>query len=733
MSIYTRRFTENPGLDVLLEIESVNIIDETPPKGFIAKGSGTALLLGEFENGPFETPTEVVGTTDLLSVFGNFGYTYSDVTGSNPSARSRLVDGTIHPEYWNGNGMVALNGKKFAKLLIVRVDTSVGSVSFSRLASIPGIFRPTYDLEPGQTLSFSTDTVGPTTVTFAAAAAQVTGVGGVFAGVVAGDYIDLAYDAETTIRTTFLTGDTTIAKVVSRINQAFGFNFAADDGTGELQLTGRIRGTDGLVNVVGGSGAIVATFGLAVGAVAGSGSVPNIDQVTIPQLNALIVLADPNVGVVRAADNRPLIYNLSNTGVASIEVHSTSTAIDFGFTLDDPVTQTSATEDVLIPAGTRVRNAAAEEWVTMQDITAVAGEFDGWEVKVRPADDDGTSLAALAGTVNVVPFSIAGGLFTVSNPLPLSAALSEHDLDLKYLDALEKTLDLNTIARESNLIWSARQSNLIRRALVSNAALASSVGCRGRMAVIRPPKGTTRTQAEGIVEPGVQAYRFERDRAVYTYPMVRAYMPGIAKRGTAGGVGFTSDGFIDIGSDGFMVSVCSRLAAEQNPGQLTTFLNAIVDLESGDEYRGWVMDDYIKFKKVGIAAPRLDEGIAIFQSGITVVDPVTTSELTRISRRRMADEIQDNLALLVKEDGKRLNTKTRRDNIVLKVDGYLHDLKTNERIEGYEIDPNSANTPTLLGAGMYIVKIKVRTFASLDSIVFSTSIGEQVTIEEVTQ
>lgn len=732
MSVYTRRFTEDPGVSVLLDIESVNIIDLEPPEAFAGLGTGTAILVAEFEDGPYEEVTEVFGPTDLVQTFGDFGYTYDGVKGNNPSARSRYADGAIVPEYWNGNGMVSLNGKTFRRLILVRVDTSVGYVRFTRLAALAGAFKPTYNLEPGQILTVQTDLVGATNVTFNAAAATITGVGGAFTPA-AGDYIDLAYDGNATVRVTFQAGDVTLAAVVSRINTAFGFAFAADN-AGELQFTGRRRGTAGEVNIVGGSGTTVTDFGHVVGVTPGTGNVADIDAVTVAEVNTLVTAAIPALKVMRDAEQNIVIYNTDTSGVAEVEVVSaTTTALDFEFPLDEAGEQATADEDVTIPAGTRVRNAGADEWVTTQSVTAVAGEFTDWDAKVRHADDDGTGAAAPVGTVNVIPFPVAGGIYAGTNPLPLSAALTELEIDSKYYDAIQKTLDLNTVAREANFIWAARQSNIIRRGLRENVITASKIGCRGRMTAIRPPMGTTRLVARGNAEPGIGAYR--HDRVVYCFPGVSTYVPGIATRGTAGGTGFTANGVINQGADGFAISVMCRLPSEENPGQLTTFMDAVQGLESGVEYVGWVMDDYKAFKRAGIMAVRMDDGIAIFQSGVTSVDPGTYPARVRITRRRMADEIQDSLAAIAKNYGKKLSNRQRRQQFVIDCKDFMESLlsvndPTKQRIDSYNIDPNRSNTTTSLAAGLYYVYVKAKTYPSLDSIVLETEIGENVSISE---
>ena len=115
-------------------------------------GSGMALCVGEFENGPFATPYQVLSGGDLRTTFGDFGYVYGSLVAQNPCARSRKADNAVNAEFWNGNGMVALSGKTFAQLTICRVDTSVGSVSFSREASLLGSAKVAYSLITGQHL-----------------------------------------------------------------------------------------------------------------------------------------------------------------------------------------------------------------------------------------------------------------------------------------------------------------------------------------------------------------------------------------------------------------------------------------------------------------------------------------------------------------------------------------------------------------------------------------------------
>src|SRR5580692_7011496 len=117
MSSFIRRFTFDPGNDVLLNIESVNILDLDPPAALQGVGTGTVMAVGEFEDGPFNFNLEVDTPTTFSNAFGTIGYTYAGVGANNPSAIARKADSAVSPEYWNGNTLVQLTGKQYSRLL----------------------------------------------------------------------------------------------------------------------------------------------------------------------------------------------------------------------------------------------------------------------------------------------------------------------------------------------------------------------------------------------------------------------------------------------------------------------------------------------------------------------------------------------------------------------------------------------------------------------------------------
>lgn len=855
MSVFIRRYTFDPGNEVLLEIESVNILDLDPPASISGIGTGTVICVGEFENGPFAASDgvaemkrgvyEVAGATDFVNSYGTLGYSYAGVDANNPCARSRKADGATTGETWNGNGFVQLSGKKFRRLLIARVDTSVGSVQFTRQAFLTGAAAFSYNLESGQTFILTVNGT-TTTATFTAAAATVTSGAGTYPTTFAGgETLTLGYDDAANFTTTFLDADETQAQVIARINAAAGFTFAADAGGGTTSLTGIKKGTAGQVRVVSGSAGVLATLGLVAADTAGTGNVQNIDSVTFEEVKAVVEAAISTVKVSKDSQGRLRVGMTYTSAHDWMTFGSTSTATELGFTsaehtsnsgyaylrsgaaagygsigagqtmtlgYDDAAnfvvtfeagdgsqaaiiarinqyagytmaraidathielrgnanggqvrvvsgsgtvladlafTAGTATATALsagkIPAGTVVQNAdGSKKYVTMQDtavsiaaLTGVTASGVGpYTVKVRHALDDGTgATTAVAGTITAVERQVDLGSFKVENIATLAVALTESAIDAAYASAISATIDTNGVSKEANVIFSARQSNAIRKALRTNAINASGSGCFGRMACVRPPLGTAKATAlSGAAEPGVGATRDQR--VVYCYPGANTFVPMIAKRGLAGGTGFTADGNVDVGADGFMASILSQLPPEENPGQITSFLSAVNGVESSANAQGFQEQDYIQFRAKGIAALRIEEGTAFFQSGVTSVDPGTTPQLRNIARRRMADFIQDTLARRSKAFGKKLSTFVRRKALTNEIRQFLESLlsRTNpafQRIAGYTVDDKSGNTADTLAQGLYRIIIKVRTLASLDAIVLQTTIGESVEVEEL--
>ncbi len=837
MGMFIRRFLFDPGDTVLLEIESVNILDLEPPAAISGVGTGTVICVGEYENGAYNTPTQVGSATDFVNTFGELGYNYAGVPGNNPSARSRTADGALTAEYWNGNAFVQLNAKRFSSMICVRVDTSVGAVQMNRQAYVTGAAAFRYVLTSGQILSLDIG-AAPVSATFTGVAAVLTSGSGTYPTFSGGETLTIGYDDAANFQVTFLSTDTTRAAVVARINTYAGFTFAGTGSGTTITLTSIRKGTGGQVRVVSGSSGVLTALGLSAGTTIGTGNVSDIGAVTFPEIKSIVQAAVSGtlveqdsqgrlriskvyvasgdyitVGTATTATGLGFAVGLSNSNTGYAALRTTAGTYPTGFTGGETLTlgvdaeanftvtfSASATTQAQviieinaaagytmavtysstvfimrgranggqvrvvaasagavttalglsvqttiisspvlagsIPAGTVLSNTAnTNVFVLTKSIAITVATVGAYTGSVRHALDDGTGVLAASGTIVVVQQPPDLGSFSVVNAVATTAALTETQIDAAYVTALASTIDLGSIARVANIVISARQSNTVRRAIRANVLDASANGMFGRIGIVRPPLGTAKALAKsGIAEPGVGATRDQR--VVYCYPGYNTFVPIIGARGTAGGAGFTADGNVNVGADALMASICSQLPPEENPGQDTPFATSVNSLETTGVTAGWGIDDYKQFKAAGIAALRIDDGVAAFQSGVTSVDPLVYPGLKNIARRRMADYIQDSLGLSGKAFGKKLSTDKRRKALNGQVVGFLSGLLSKDnpdkqRIASYSVNPKAGNTATTLGQGLYRLVIKVRTLASLDSIVFQTTIGEQVTVDEV--
>lgn len=740
MTAFLRRFTGNPGLDVITEIEGIVLLDQEPPGQVAGTGSRAVCCVAEFENGPFNTPTELFGSQDQLRTFGELGYTYAGVVAQNCCARKRLPDSTLTPSYWNGNGFLWLHGARFRRIFVVRVDSSVGTVKFTRLASVTGASTSgfiDFNLEPAQTLVLTIDG-SDTTVMFDAAVATKLSADGTFPSTFAGgESITYTID-DVQYTTVFLLGDQSHVQLVARLNATVGYSaFVAS--TLKTSINGRIRGTSGNVRINSVSSGLVTTAtGFSAGAVqAGTGDVANIDHVTVAEADALVT-ADTtgDAGIDLDINGNIRVVNTGTTnGTGTLTVKSTSTAIAFGFTLgveSDAAVGTAGT----IPAGTVVQNLAGVDFVTMQDTDITAEVIAGitasgggpYPVKVRHALDDGTGLTSAVTTLTVLPNAIALGAFAVTNDLSVTAALTEAQLDAAYATAIATTIAIDKDVREVNVIAAARRSNAVRGALKTNAIDASANGCRGRVAVISPPLGTTtRAAARSTTsQPGVGAYR--SDRVWYGFPGVQQFIPRIAARGLAGGAGFTADGVIDVPFDKAIASLSSCLPPEENIGQETELLDWVVGIEAGNsDVQALTIDDYKAFKRAGIMAPNV-LGVVTIQSAVTSVDPISLPGRVPANRRSFADYLLDSMGEFSRPWSKLLATVRRRGQLVGQLNAFVQGLVQQERAQQGLVDGKSQNTQDTLARGIFWIKVKVRMIPAMLDIVIDGEIGENVVV-----
>lgn len=731
---FFRRFTSFPSLETLREIEAVNVVDLAPPGAAVGVGTGAVLVVGEFEDGPFAAGgdaaaydperrgvLEATSPGDLRDKYGGFGFARTGNPHADPCARYG------GGELWNGSGFLKLLYLRAQRLMVARVDASVGEVSMTPLACVDGTERgPFTSLLAGAWLSVDPAGGGATPAdAIAAAVASVTAgtTIAVSSGPLAGDEVLVTVDGSAPVRVTFPTAAATIAAVVSRINAVIGATVASDSG-GALQLDGLQAGSGGAIaieEVVAGSMTRLG-FSSTSASASGTGNVADVSAVTVAELAAIIngtaALASADVSA-RVAPNG----GLRVCAPTSVQI-SGSAATTLG--LSTALVNDGDHDGGTIPAGTRVEDGATV-WVTCQTLTVDAGATDPVLVRVRPATDDGSAVGASAGTVDTLTDQPDFADFSVTNPTAVAQALSDAAKDAAYRAAMEATLaaDRNP-ATEADYLLSARRTAATVLDGADNARRASE-RMTGRKFVTRAPLGASRDTA--IAD--VAANRSER--VFYCYPGFRVRVPQIAAVGTAGGLGFTADGVITVGADGPLTTICARLNPEENPAQQTDLIAQFFALE---DYPGarFTIDDYIAFKAAGICAPIIGEEGPGFQSGVT---SSLTSGRTTIARRKMADFLQDSLARLAKPYQKKLQTEARYRRLLGVFEGFMGGLippgnEDAQRIDSYVIDGDSANTPELIAAGVRVIRVVARTLSSFDAIVIQTEIGENaITVSEI--
>ncbi len=725
MAGFIRRFTSLPTIGVILQIEGTVIVDLAPPDPATGAGTGTVLLVGEFEDGLFAVEdeakggVEVFGSEDFRQKFGEFGFTYGGVIANNPCARRHLT------EFWNGNGYLKAFKMRAQRLLIGRVDTSVGEVAFDVLAAILG-GAGTFALAVGQIFSVTTNSGTGAAPALTATRALKAGAAAVFASIVSGDTFGIKVDNGPQINVTFSAADVAVAAVIARVNATLGMTVGVTN-AGQMDLRGIQFGTGGRIELIEVTTGVLAKIGHAAGAVAGTSNIAaNIDAVTVAEVVAFVNGTAAITTVNGRADIDPTgrlrILNSVSAAASTVLVVSSPMSIALGLSPLGVAVALTGHVAGTIPAGTRLRASGSPglEWVTMQTLDIPAAALGPFVVKVRPALDDGTQVGVAAAAVNTIVDAIAFAPLVVNNAQALTAALTEVQIDNRYLAALNAALNESGAVRTANYLTCARRSDTVVREGKNNAVRATECGLFARKFITGDLLGTT--VAQSLVNVALN----RSDRVFYTTKGLKVRVPQIAERGLAGGLGFTDDGVIVVRPDGPLTTVCAILAPEENPGQQTGLIDDFFAVDPSGETI--TIDTYIAWKAAGICAPRIDRiSGTVFQSGVT--SSLDSGRKTS-ARRKMADFIQDTAADLFAPFSKKLNTQARRDKIRGLWEAFLAGLQSRQnpelaRIESFRVDDsvNAGNTPEVLAQGVYFLQTTVRTLSSLDDIVVQTEIG----------
>lgn len=372
----------------------------------------------------------------------------------------------------------------------------------------------------------------------------------------------------------------------------------------------------------------------------------------------------------------------------------------------------------------------------------------GYTVAVRPLATVASAQALAPSTVPSAatanswdPLSGLAGASHPSQAITYDANIhainlaSNSTVATQYSNALDSLISQDDPARDVNIVIAARTSSTIRTLLKTHVLNASTNGL-GRVACIAPGLGSVTTSAvTATADPGVGANRAER--IIYCWPGVRTFVPEANGYSLTGADTAThSDGILDTRADGWMASILSNLAPERNPGQASDpvprVMAPILGLQRSAPTLG--LNDYILLRQAGVCGVRMDRDAGpIFQSGITTS---TTSGEKNINRRRMADFIQDSLAQRYNQFAKQPLTQQLKDALLGETDNFLLNLLSPgnpalQRINAYQVDGVSGNTPDMEAQGVYVVIVRVRTTPTADFIVLQAEVGESVVISQL--
>lgn len=370
----------------------------------------------------------------------------------------------------------------------------------------------------------------------------------------------------------------------------------------------------------------------------------------------------------------------------------------------------------------------AEGTVLVPAVPANAGSATAWEPL------SGLKLCTQPGSFNGLDYVAA-----VQAP----NAANSSELIAKYVEviaALEADADP---ANSVNIVMASRSARLIAkslRLLVDSrsaaglgmvAVVAPGLGCQTLSAATSSASGATTASVFGVSATDAAG---RSDRVIYTWTGIRQYNPDAVGTSIETAVGSTvTDGVLDLTAAGHLCSVLSQIAPERNPGELTAITQSALATVLGQQRGAPVLTktDYEVMKAAGICGIRIDRTSGpVFQSGITTS---LVSGRTRISRRRMADFIQDSLARQANLYVKQLLTDDVRTAILSETDAFLASLLAEatpqfQRIQAYSVDGTSGNTPEQEAAGIYVVAVNVRLLSEIDNLVLLTSIGENVVV-----
>lgn len=681
MSGFVRRYTSVPSIDVLTAIEGVIIIDLPPPSVPTGISTNVIAIVGEFADMTYAVAIDANG---VISTFPNPVEIFSGQDLINKLGGFDKTLGQFGISM--GNGYVELRNKTFGRLVAVPVNLS--SASGIRIWRFLPTNKSATDPNPVVPVSAAT--------------------------------VPAAYQLKDS------------AQVLERMNIAKAVQFSS--------LVNYLQGTDG--SVTNAAAAATNTFTSAGG---GFTTVARPDGKLGVQPGDILVTGV--IGLAGAQGDDAGQHRVVSVTSDTVIVVQAMDGVNFAWTTTSAVlawrihpasTADSANDGAGSLLATQGSFTVPVRPLTNDAGTGASGSDGTWPVGTAlspvvapPALTALTAdpLSGLAGKVG--PTTAVAYTHLVQAP----NAANDATIDVLYQAALVSLLNDNVPESEVAHVWCARKSSTIRSSLVQHVDQQSARGV-GRTCSMSPalnlPSTTALTTVTGQADPGVGANRDERN--FYDWPATKTMIPeavGIPIPTADGQT--TSDGVLDVTADGWMASIMGNLAPERNPGESSAVTQTVLKPVLGYA-RGTPQLDinaYTLMRLRGIAGIRIDSTTGPeFQSGIT---SSLTNGQKNIARRKMADYIEDSLAIILKPFSKLPMSNQLIDSATGQVNDFLDlllspDNVSFQRIAGYQVDPVSGNTPQTTSLGIFVIIVRVRTLASADFIVIQAEVGEGVNV-----
>lgn len=669
---FIRRFTYDPGPDVIGQIEGVTILDLMNPPGVQGAGTGVVACVGEFADMTYATAVgSVVGSSAgkvSTSVAPVEVYTAQDMQEKVGGFDSTLGNfGT-----YGGNGYVGLYGKKFARLVIAPVNLACDRAC-----------RLWRDLPTNRSAT------NPTPITPMQAAVVEAGK----------EFKSGANRVRTAKRFVFANTNHYYSAVDGGTPAAAGATCVLTSVLSDFVARG--------VQV----GDIVVLGSLAA-------TVDNLLTAGTYRVTVVAPGADPTKLTLEKLDGSNFAFAAPYTALA-FRIHAAATADSGGAFARGSAAYCGG---YAIPVRT-LDASVANNLALLPTVAMPAGTATTWDplsglyLATMPNAADGLTFRTNAQAANATSHADIDAEYQSAITALLADATPTNEVNIVF-------------ACRSSLSAAANPVSL----QLDNFEGAASARGIGRMVVWSPPLSTvTLSTVVGNAAPGVGVYRDERN--IYSWPGAQVYVDTAVGASIKRADGTTTtNGYIDVPADGWMASVLSVLAPERNPGQqsppVTDVLAPILGLQLGLA-TPLTIDDYITLRAYGVAALRIDKSVGpVFQSGITT--SLTTGQ-KNIARRRMADYIEDSISVALTKFLKLPLTAELKKTILGEISAYLEGLLSaqnpaQQRILAYSVDGKSGNTKAAEAAGIYVVQIRVQTLASADFIVLSATIGETVQV-----